>query len=369
MRRALAVLAAAAAALLAPALPAHAAHAPQAAQAVHAAQAPQAAEAAEEAEEEAAPEPGAARTVEVADAAELAAALAGAEPGDTISLAPGEYAGPFTATASGTEEEPITLTGPREAVLSAASGYGLHLDGADHWTLTGFTVSGAPKGIVLDEADHVLIAEVEVSHTGTEAVHFRSGSADGVIRDSFIHDTGLTQPQYGEGVYIGSAVSHWGDFGEDGGTGPDRSDRVQVLGNTFGPGVAAEHVDVKEGTRDGVLRGNTFVGDGMSGENYADSWVDVKGDGYLIESNTGSFGGEGALLDGYQTHTAVEGYGCGNTFRANDSDLGGAAGYAIHVTNQSRCAAAPQVVTADNTVTGAGSGLTNIEVTPADPAA
>jgi hypothetical protein len=309
----------------------------------------------------AAPSASGAGTIEVATAEELSDALAAAQPGDTIRLAPGDYAGDFAATASGTAEEPITLTGPRDAILSNNDGYGLRLDGADHWNLTRFTVADASKGIVLDESDHVTIDDVEVYDTGAEAVHFRAASSDNVIRNSVIHDTGLEEPEYGEAIYFGSAESNWDEHGENG--GPDRSDRNQALNNTIGPNVTAEHVDIKEGTEDGVVRGNTFDGNGISGVNFADSWMDVKGNGYLIADNTGTYGGDGALAHGYETHTAVDGWGCGNTFRANDSDLGGAEGYAIHVTNQDDCADEPNVVTSDNTATGAGSGLTNIEPT------
>ncbi|WP_329790153.1 hypothetical protein V1227_39360 [Lentzea sp. DG1S-22] len=48
--------------------------------------------------------------------------------------------------------------------------------------------------------------------------------------------------------------------------------------------------------------------------------------------------------------------GCGNTWRANRSDLGGVGRYAIHVTSVSKCSALPNVVRASNTVTGAVRG-------------
>jgi hypothetical protein len=92
--------------------------------------------------------------------------------------------------------------------------------------------------------------------------------------------------------------------------------------------------------------------------------IEVKGRSRLPDRcNTGRFDGEGALVDGYQTHSVVDGYGCGNTFRANHSDLGGVPGYAIYVTDQNKCDSAANVVTSDNTVTRAGKGLTNIPVT------
>ncbi|OUM40497.1 hypothetical protein CI784_13365 [Arthrobacter agilis] len=66
---------------------------------------------------------------------------------------------------------------------------------------------------------------MDIGTIGAEAVHFRTGSSDGGIRDSVIHDTGLKQPEYGEGIYLGSAKSNW-----TGGV-PDRSDRITVSGN------------------------------------------------------------------------------------------------------------------------------------------
>ncbi|MEU5694055.1 cellulose binding domain-containing protein [Actinosynnema sp. NPDC020468] len=322
-------------------------------------------------------------TVDVSTAAQLSAALAAAVPGRTIRLAAGVYRGAFTATTPGTAAEPITLTGPADAVLvndgpsgegpgcpvptpGWDSGYGFWLYGAPYWALRGFTVRDSKKGVVVDDSHHVVLDGLRVDHVEEEGVHFRRSSADGVLRDSTITDTGLVQPGYGEGVYLGSAGSNWACHGNSGGV--DRTDRVQVLGNRIGPGVAAEAVDVKEGTANGVLRGNTFDGTGVSGQNSADSWVDVKGTGYVIEGNTGTFSGPGPFANGYETHNPVTtpafATGCGNTWRDNRSDLGGVGGYAILITSVSKCGALPNVVHASNTVTRATAGLTNVPVTP-----
>ncbi|WP_436762655.1 right-handed parallel beta-helix repeat-containing protein, partial [Streptosporangium sp. V21-05] len=322
-------------------------------------------------------------TVDVSTSAQLVAALAGAQPGQTIRLAAGEYRGAFATQRAGTASAPITLTGPSGAVLvndgpsgtapscpapgnGWDSGYGLWLYGAPYWKLTGFTVKDSKKGIVLDNSHHVTIDRVHVHHTEDEAVHFRRSSSDGVIQNSRIDNTGLVQPGYGEGVYIGSANSNWSCHGNSGGV--DRSDRVRVLDNVIGPNVAAEHIDVKEGTFDGVIRGNTFDGRGISGQNSADSWIDAKGIGYLIEGNTGTFSSPGTFVNGYETHnpatTPSFANGCGNVWRANRSDLGGVGAYAIRITSTSKCAGNLNVVYSSNTVTNAVSGLTNIPVTP-----
>ncbi|OLB65505.1 MAG: hypothetical protein AUI10_06395 [Actinobacteria bacterium 13_2_20CM_2_72_6] len=320
------------------------------------------------------------RSVHVSTVVQLTAALADARPGDTIDLAAGGYDGAFYATASGTAGAPITLTGPATAVLSnrgggcdpnvpatpngiSYCGYGLHLNRVAYWQVKGLTVTEATKGIVLDGASHNVLDGVDVHGTGDEGAHFRASSSDNVLRNATVHDTGRSQPGFGEGLYFGSAQSNWSKYGENGGSGPDRSDRNQAVDNHFGPNVAAEHIDIKEGTVGGVVRGNTFDGRGISGANFADSWIDVKGSGYTLSGNHGTNSGGGALLDGYQVHQIVSGAGCGNAFQGNDSDLGGAAGYAIDVTDQSNCAASPNRVFASNTVANAGKGLTNIPVT------
>ncbi len=321
--------------------------------------------------------------VDVSTAAQLQAALGNAQPGQTIRLAAGQYRGSFLTQRAGTASAPISLTGPSSAVLindgpsgtapscpaptaGWDSGYGLWLFGAPYWKLTGFTVQESKKGIVLDNSHHVTIDGVSVHHTDEEAVHFRRSSADGVIKNSTITDAGLVQKGYGEGVYIGSAGSNWGCHGNSGGV--DKSDRVQVLDNQLGPNIAAEAIDVKEGTTAGVIRGNTFNGRGISGENSADSWVDVKGFDYVIENNTGTFSSPGTFANGYETHnpstTPSFPNGCGNVWRNNSSNLGGTGKYAIYITSVSKCSADPNVVYSSNTVQNAQTGLTNIPVTP-----
>ncbi|MEU3501495.1 sheath polysaccharide-degrading enzyme, partial [Streptomyces hundungensis] len=171
-----------------------------------------------------------------------------------------------------------------------------------------------------------------------------------VIRNSRIYDTGRDGSGMGEGVYVGTA-----------GGLSDRSDQVEIRANTIGPGVGGENVDVKEGTTGTRIVGNHFDGSGLTNANFDDSWVDVKGNGVLVEGNTGVH----TLNNGYETHTQQPGWGCGTAFRANTSDLSdspGALRLAVNVTNYS-AATCPTTVYSSNTVTG-GKGLTNIPVTP-----
>ncbi|ORT54447.1 right-handed parallel beta-helix repeat-containing protein [Streptomyces sp. CB03238] len=290
----------------------------------------------------------AAAVIDVTTAAQLKSALTAARPGDTIRLADGTYTGNFTATTPATASARITLTGSSKAVLTAGGGYGLHLNGASHWTVQGITVTGGQKGIMIDTANGVVVDSVTVHGLDMEGVHFRMSSSNGVIRNSRIHDTGNDGRGMGEGVYVGTAN-----------TLSDRSDNVQILNNVIGPDVGGESIDIKEGTTGAKIVGNTFDGRGMTGVHYDDSWVDVKGNNVLVENNTG----RSTLNNGFEVHTQQSGWGCGTVFRANKADLTSATGpnrYAIHAPHHSP--SCRTTVYADNTRTG-GRGL----VTPGVP--
>ncbi|MCU1682895.1 MAG: hypothetical protein JWQ81_3634 [Amycolatopsis sp.] len=311
----------------------------------------------------------AATTYHVSTSAQLQSALAAASPGDTITLADGSYADQFVATRAGTASSPITLTGGAGAVLSdplfnpgntdcpsGQVGYGLWLQGASYWNLKGFTVTKAKKGIVLDGAQHVTLDGVTVHDIGYEGVHFRKSSAYGVIKNSTVYNTGLEQPSYGEGVYLGSANSNWACYGNGG--GPDAGNYIQVLNNKIGPGVAAEGIDIKEGTHDGLISGNTLDGTGEKNKNSGDSTIDVKGNQYTVSGNTAG----NAYLDTFQVHNVYSGNGCGNVFTGNKLTVTKSTGWAINVTSQSSCKSLPNVVGASNASTG-GKGLSNIPAT------
>lgn len=268
---------------------------------------------------DAAPGATAGRTLSVATVAELEAALVGAGPGTVIEIADGTYqrdgGDRFTAAADGTADAPITLRGTTAAVLTSdgiRGDYGLHVTG-DHYRLDGFAVREATKGIVLDGSVGTIIDGVDVGHVGEEGVHFRACSSGGVLRDSTIHDTGLQKPRFGEGVYVGSANSNWDKYGCA--DGRDGTQDTLIEGNTF-TRIAAEGADLKEGTDSGILRDNVFVDAGYSGENSADSAIDVKGNGWSIIGNT-IREPSGAALDAIQIHHVYDGYGRGNTIDSN----------------------------------------------------
>ena len=287
-------------------------------------------------------------TVEVATAADLTAALEAARPGDVIVMAPGNYVGEFGATASGTEDSPITLCGPRDAVLNGGDwkgDYVFHLDGATHWHLKGFSVTNGQKGVMADGTVGSTIEGLTVFHIGDEAIHLRKHSTDNLIVGNDVSDTGLRREKFGEGIYIGTAESNWETIT---GGSPDNSDRNVIEGNVI-HGTTSESIDIKEGTTGGIVRGNSFDGAAIVA---ADSWVDVKGNEWVIEDNTGV----NSPLDGFQTHEIGNGgWGTRNVFRGNTADVNGP-GFGFSLTPER-----DNVVACDNKVSAAGEGYSNVD--------
>jgi hypothetical protein len=287
------------------------------------------------------PEP----TVRVSDAGGLEKALREAGPGTTIGLADGTFGGKFVATTSGTPDQPIFLCGGPGAVLDGENikgGYVLHLNQAKHWRLVGFTVTNGQKGVMADGTVGSVIQGLTVHDIGDEAIHLRNFSTDNVVLQNKISKTGLRRDKFGEGVYIGTAVSNWCTNTD---CKPDRSDRNVIKGNDIRE-TSSEAIDIKEATTGGLVEGNTFDGSKLTG---ADSWVDVKGNNWLIKGNTGTH----SPLDGFQTHQILDGWGDHNVFTQNVANVDGPGlGFALKP-------AESNVVRCDNQASGAAEGLSN----------
>ncbi|MHA6761802.1 right-handed parallel beta-helix repeat-containing protein [Streptacidiphilus sp. PAMC 29251] len=291
-------------------------------------------------------------TVTVGSAEELVNALTSVAPGSVIDLADGTYQGQFSATAVGTAADPVYLCGGPGAVLDGGStgkGYVLHIQNSAYWHLVGFTVQNGQKGVVLDHTQHSTVQGLTVHQIGDEAIHLREFSSDNLVVGNTVEHTGLNRDKFGEGVYLGTAKSNWCSLTA---CQPDNSDRNTVKGNVFDQ-TTAENVDVKEGTTGGLILDNTFNGDGITSAG-GSGWINVKGNGYLIQGNTG----HNSPQDGFQTHEILKGWGTGNTFKGNTADVNGP-GYGFHLTP-----VLGNRITCDNKVQGAGKGLSNVPCTP-----
>ena len=224
------------------------------------------------------------RLVEVATANDLHAALDSARAGDQIHLADGTYDANgwgFAVNVSGTAAHCIKLYGSPAAIIDANSltGWdGLTLNGASYWTFEGFTITDALRAVIAFGAIHDYCQNLQIHHTGQAGIELKTSSTHNVIEASTIWDTGVAVAVWGEGIYIGTA-----DIG-----GSDHCDSNAVVGNTMGPNVRAEHIDVKPGSDYGLIRDNAFDGTGEVEQlDNVNSWVSIDGNGWLVQHNSG----------------------------------------------------------------------------------
>ena len=252
--------------------------------------------------------------VYVKNTEELKAALENAKAGDEIILAEGEYVYSgdtpkgymFTGTADGTEEKPIILRSEnpdQPAILSGSStaeNYVLSISG-DWWEIKDLKVTNAQKGIMIDNSNHTKIKNCEVYHIGSEGIHLRDNSSNCLIERCNVHDTGVVSPGYGEAIYVGSAESTT-EYGHE-------CHYNTIRNCKLGPNVAAEHVDIKEYTIGTTVENCTFDGTGMSGENYAKSFINIKGNDCIIRNNVGYRNGCTAIQRAFEQNNVVDGWG------------------------------------------------------------
>ena len=262
------------------------------------------------------------KQIPVSNAEELTAALQNAAAGDEIILRAGTYQPDaasgmwkaFQATADGTADQPIILRSEDPDSPAEISGWtpeskcALYITGS-YWEIRDLKISNACKGIFLAKSQHSIISGCEVYDIGAEAIHIIDDSSYNLVENCLIHDAGLVTPQYGEGVYIGSAKNAT-DYGFE-------CHYNTVRGCKFGPNIAADHVDIKEFTYGNVVEYCTFDGTGIKGENGGDSFVEIKGNDAVVRYNTGYRNGCEKQLFAFDMNVQLEGWGQNNKIYDN----------------------------------------------------
>jgi hypothetical protein len=317
------------------------------------------------------PVPPGGRLVEVSTSEQLQAALDDAQPGDVISVARNTYRGQFRMEGKhGTVDLPIVIDGSRHAVpptlrnvFETTPGVGLEIVDSSYVHVKDFEITGHRSAIVAERVTFSRFEQIGVRDVDAEGLVLRDFSSDNVVRFVGVTRTGQLDPAHGTAITIGTENSLW-----EGGQ-PDRSDRNQILRTTFNVTGADKFILLHEGSSDGVVRDANFVG-GLGGPG---SWIDVRGNNYLIAESTGRNsapnGDPEMLRNGFETNVMVAGWGCGNVFDANWLELNGVGDYGIRIHEPvGDCAGNPNVVYDNNTVTDSVVGVSNVPLTPAPPA-
>lgn len=208
--------------------------------------------------------------------ASIRTAVERAQPGQTIKVQPGEYREFIEFRTDGTPDNPITLTGPPEAVLKPPKDvdYGTIGVGASHIHITGLTISGLYNPAEPERTESYTAGHLVTLNTWAEdgddyleglvVSPHRIGNAGGALINSvMIKDCDIggfevigpagtewlfddeNKGHYGEIVYLGTAQDNRAERGYD---EHDRTRNIRVhhIDNSAGH-PHSELVDIKEG--------------------------------------------------------------------------------------------------------------------------
>lgn len=271
-------------------------------------------------------------------------ALDAAQPGDTIHLGAGDYFEDLVTKRHGAANGPITITGPREAVVRGASGGRIFQIFHDYYRLEGWTINGHDgKGnSAANYRDKLLYVhgqaaayggEVRRGPRGLEVTGMLLTNAGGecirlryFVQNANIHHNTITNcgrydfvfgagGKNGEGIYIGTSSNQWGD-GKNPTNEPDITANNHIHHNLINT-QANECAEAKEGATGNIIEYNDCTG----GKDPEAAGLAARGDGNIFRYNTsyGHAGGAirfgGHVMNGHQYGVSNEAYG--NIFYGN----------------------------------------------------
>ncbi|GHC03600.1 right-handed parallel beta-helix repeat-containing protein [Cerasicoccus arenae] len=175
---------------------------------------------------------------------DLGAILNSANPGDTVMVYPGEYGRVVLADKNGTETDPIIIRSMGGATIKSYEPYenALWLKNCDYIVFDVFTFTGGMRGAIVVDCDHIIFKNCTFTGVGQEGIHILSSHYVDV-RGGKIYNTGLLNPQWGEGVYAGSGSAY------------DLCSHIWVEGVEIYNTGNGEAVDYKPGVSHSTIRG------------------------------------------------------------------------------------------------------------------
>lgn len=199
-----------------------------------------------------------------------------AQPGDTVMLAAGEYPQDMISRRNGTADAPITITGPKTAVVRGAGADRVIEINHHYHTLNGFTVDGLAGSVYHDKLIYVLgkearkplvglkITNMTVKNSGGECIRLRYFVTGAEIAHNTIGACGAFDfiqnagGKNGEGIYVGTSSKQWND-GKNPTNDPDETKGNVIHHNTINT-QGNECVDIKEGATGNIVEYNTCTG-------------------------------------------------------------------------------------------------------------
>ncbi|HUL54476.1 MAG TPA: right-handed parallel beta-helix repeat-containing protein [Opitutaceae bacterium] len=190
-----------------------------------------------------------AASITVSDGDDLQAKIDGAAGGDVLLLGTGTYRGFRIDKRHFTEAAPLVLKaapGATPRLLgSDHAGYLGRISDSSYLVLDGLTFENSNQPVYCTDVDHLILLNLVVHDTGQEMVHIRGTSRHVDIRRCRLYDSGHTEPQWAEGIYIGRGQPPF-----------DNVDYVWIEGNEIHHTGNSEGINIKSRSYHITIRGN-----------------------------------------------------------------------------------------------------------------
>ncbi|MEM6292788.1 MAG: right-handed parallel beta-helix repeat-containing protein [Myxococcota bacterium] len=178
-----------------------------------------------------------------------------ASPGDVLLFEPGEHDRIDIDGFVSSECDPLVLVSldpDNPAIIRNTTNPGwetLGVANSSYVVIENLILEGGISGIRIEESDHAIITRSEIRLTNHAGLNINTASAHVDFIGNSIHDTGQSEPKWGEGIYVGSAQAQQKD-------GPDVTTHVWIENNEIYETGYGEAVDLKGGVRHTTVRGN-----------------------------------------------------------------------------------------------------------------
>jgi hypothetical protein len=179
--------------------------------------------------------------VSVSNFSELNAAIMDNQAtGAIIQLQPGNYGSLTLQNIHQTATTPIVLVGqgalPSDVVFNTNNAHPIYIENSSYIVVRNVMVNTGLDGIKVSSSDHIIIDGNEITGTRQAGIVVDINSQYVDIIDNYVHHTGAQNPQWGEGIYIGTGSSN--NF-------PDQTAYIWIENNTIHNTGFAEAINIK----------------------------------------------------------------------------------------------------------------------------
>lgn len=204
--------------------------------------------------------------------------------GDTILVKPGIYMQVILADKNFSEQKPLIVRadGSGNVLIkgeTVSKGSSLEIVNCSYIIIEGLTFTNSMWGIYIKNSAHILIRNNRIFSTGQEGCHVGRSSKYVDVLGNTIHKTGLFNPKWAEGIYVGSGSYGRSNF-------PDNCEYIWIEGNHIYETGNAEGINIKGESFHITVRNNKIhdIHPGTS-EQYNQAAITVEGCENSIKNN------------------------------------------------------------------------------------